>query len=113
MAVGFGGMIGTLLRAGIYSLVPGGLGLWAVNLAGSFILGFVVNRIMDRSAELRLFVTTGMIGSFTTFSTFSADWFYYLEHSFLWGLTFGLGMTICSVAFAAAGLWLGRRGRVL
>lgn len=113
LAVGSGGMIGTLLRAVIYSWVPMGIGLWAVNLVGSFLLGFVVSRIMNKSAELRLFVTTGLIGSFTTFSTFSADWFVRLEQSLVQGLAFGLGMTICSVAFAATGLWLGRRGRML
>ena len=105
-------MIGTLLRAGIYSWVPVGMGLWIVNLAGSFVLGFVVSRMANKSAELRLFVSTGLIGSFTTFSTFSGDWFHRLDQSLWLGMAFGIGMTACSVAFAASGIWLGRRRRL-
>lgn len=109
-AVGAGGMIGALLRAGVYGAVPGGAGLWAVNLLGSFLLGFVAMRLSGKSAELRLFISTGLLGSFTTFSAFSSDWFHYLESSLVTGIVFGIAMAACSVAAAAAGLWLGRKG---
>ena len=47
-----------------------------VNLAGSFLMGVVVEVVASRfgtSNELRLFLATGVLGGFTTFSTFSLD----------------------------------------
>ena len=102
-------MAGALLRAWIYAGVPGGFGIWTVNLAGSFLIGIAAARLAGKSAELRLFVSTGLIGSFTTFSAFSGDWFYYLNLSIVQGMVFALLMTILCVASAALGLWAGRK----
>ena len=110
LAVGFGGMLGSLLRAGVYMAVTGGLGLWVVNLVGSFLIGMAAVRLSRQSAELRLLVSTGLLGSFTTFSAFSADWFHHLESSIWWGLAFAGSMTAVCVVSAAAGLWIGRKG---
>ncbi|WP_142827300.1 fluoride efflux transporter FluC [Planococcus soli] len=110
LAVGVGGMAGALLRAGIYMAVAGGLGLWLVNIAGSFLIGVAAVRLARKSAELRLLVSTGLLGSFTTFSAFSADWFHYLESSVWVGLAFAGSMTVACIASAATGLWIGRRG---
>lgn len=110
LAVGFGGMAGALLRAGIYMAVGGGLGLWLVNIVGSFLIGVAAVRLARKSAELRLSVSTGLLGSFTTFSAFSADWFHYLESSVWMGLAFAGSMSVACIASAAAGLWIGRRG---
>ena len=103
-------MAGSLLRAGIYMAVPGGVGLWLVNITGSFLLGLAAIRLRRQSAELRLLVSTGLLGSFTTFSAFSADWFYYLESSIWSGMAFAGGMTAICIASAAVGLWFGRKG---
>jgi CrcB protein len=102
-------MAGALLRAWIYAVVPVGFGIWTVNLAGSFLIGVAAGRLASKSAELRLFVSTGLIGSFTTFSAFSGDWFYYLNRSIVQGMAFALLMTILCVAAAALGLWAGRK----
>lgn len=110
LAVGLGGMIGSLLRAGIYIVAAGGPALWLVNVAGSFLIGVAAVRLTRKSAELRLLVSTGLLGSFTTFSAFSADWFHHLESSIWWGMAFASGMTVSCIASAAAGLWIGRRG---
>ncbi|TWT02246.1 CrcB family protein [Planomicrobium sp. CPCC 101079] len=110
LAVGLGGMAGALLRAWIYTAVPVGFGIWTVNLAGSFLIGIAAAWLAGKSAELRLFVSTGLIGSFTTFSAFSSDWFHYLDRSLLQGLVFAVGMTTGSVGSAAFGLWIGRKG---
>jgi CrcB protein len=59
-------------------------GTLAVNLIGSFILGFVVQYALehrDFSPELRLFLTAGFCGGFTTFSTFSVETFDLLEYA--------------------------------
>ena len=103
-------MAGSLLRAGIYMAVAGGLGLWLVNIAGSFLIGIAAVRLARKSAELRLLVSTGLLGSFTTFSAFSADWFQYLQLSIWLGMAFAGIMTVACIASAAAGLWIGRKG---
>ena len=110
LAVGFGGMAGTLLRVWIYAVVPGMFSLWAINIIGSFLLGFAVMKLIGKSAELRLFISTGLLGSFTTFSAFSNDWFRTLESSVVAGAVYGVAMTAAAVAAAVGGLWLGRRG---
>lgn len=103
-------MAGTLLRVWIYAVVPGMLSLWVINIIGSFLLGFAVMKLGGKSAELRLFISTGLLGSFTTFSAFSNDWFRTLESSVVAGAVYGVAMTAAAVVAAAAGLWLGRRG---
>lgn len=107
---GAGGMAGSLLRAWIYAAVPGMVSLWLINIIGSFLIGFAVMKLSEKSAEMRLFISTGLLGSFTTFSAFSNDWFRALENSVVIGAFYGLAMTAAAVAAAAAGLWLGRKG---
>lgn len=52
-------------------------GTLAINVAGSFLMGGVVGLFAARSLvggqDLRLFLTTGILGGFTTFSAFSLD----------------------------------------
>lgn len=113
LAVGLGGIIGALLRVGVYATVPGGFGIWAVNLTGSFLIGLAAARLAGSSAELRLFVSTGLLGSFTTFSAFSSDWFHYLDRSPVQGVAFAVCMTFGAIGAAAFGLWIGRKGSAL
>lgn len=110
LAVGFGGMIGSLLRASIYAGVGSFAGLWTVNLLGSLLIGFVAGRFRGKSAPFRLFVSTGLLGSFTTFSAFSAEWFSLIDRSFTSGLLLAFVMTMFSIIAAAIGLKIGRKG---
>ncbi|MFP3358791.1 CrcB family protein [Planococcus sp. SIMBA_143] len=112
LAVGFGGMAGSLLRTAVFQFAGAGLGLWLANILGSFIIGIAAARLVNRSAGTRLFVSTGLIGSFTSFSAFSADWFRLLESSLLTGIMYALGMTAASIVAAALGLLAGRKGAV-
>ncbi|WFU07919.1 fluoride efflux transporter CrcB [Rhizobium sp. CB3090] len=51
-------------------------GTVAVNIVGSLVMGLLTEYFVLRSGlsqELRLFLTTGVLGGFTTFSTFSLD----------------------------------------
>jgi CrcB protein len=53
-----------------------------VNVAGSFLMGIIVEIILHRfdgSPELRTFAATGVLGGFTTFSAFSLDFALLLE----------------------------------
>ena len=81
LAVALGGAIGASLRYGSGLLIvrlAGGaypLGTLFVNVIGSLIMGAVASHFLVRgsSDELRLFVMTGLLGGFTTFSAFSLE----------------------------------------
>jgi CrcB protein len=48
----------------------------AINIAGSFVLGFLLPVGEDLSAPIRNGLTIGLLGGFTTFSTFAVEIFY-------------------------------------
>ena len=105
--VGFGGFIGTVARflisryfqVNISSLFP--WGTFFVNILGCLIIGMVYG-ISEKgdflSPEARLFLTVGICGGFTTFSTFSNDAFLLLKQqewirfAFYTSLSFFLGL---------------------
>jgi len=79
--VGLGGFFGAILRFGVtgwvhshtYTRFP--LGTLVVNIAGSFLLGLLM-ALMDSyiiPAPFRSFLTIGLLGAFTTFSTFTYE----------------------------------------
>ena len=76
-----GGGIGAAARHGINRLglvlLGPGFPWWtmAVNVAGSFLIGLLAGLFgaMETGRNLRLFLTTGVLGGFTTFSAFSLD----------------------------------------
>jgi CrcB protein len=78
-----GGGIGSLLRFGVYHLARLWLppsfpfGTFLVNVLGGLAAGLVAGAMLQRSAggadPLYLFVMTGVLGGFTTFSAFSVD----------------------------------------
>ena len=88
---------------------------WAtlfVNVVGSLAMGLLIGWLVKRtgtSAEIRLFLATGLLGGFTTFSAFSLDVANLWERGAL-GLAFGyiLSSVLFSVAAVFAGLWLSR-----
>ncbi|KQS63319.1 hypothetical protein ASG39_15630 [Rhizobium sp. Leaf371] len=82
LLVALGGASGSVLRylAGIASVRLMGAGFpWGtlfVNVTGSFLIGVlseVIARRFGASPELRLFLVTGILGGYTTFSAFSLD----------------------------------------
>ncbi|MDQ6987043.1 MAG: fluoride efflux transporter CrcB [Mariprofundaceae bacterium] len=82
LAVAAGGAIGASLRwllAGAIQRAAGGAfpwGTFAVNALGSFLLGFLFVYLIERSTTgelLRLLLTVGLLGAFTTFSTYSLE----------------------------------------
>ncbi|WP_338753815.1 CrcB family protein [Bacillus sp. FJAT-52991] len=75
MIVAAGGAIGAVFRYLISLLVsntnsPFPFGALIVNLVGSFLLGWVASSL---SVNYQLFIGTGVLGGFTTFSTFSVE----------------------------------------
>lgn len=79
--VAAGGALGALARYAISDAIhitPGSFP-WAtfwINVAGSLALGLLLLLLVERAPRqhtLRLFLTTGFLGAFTTFSTFAVD----------------------------------------
>jgi fluoride exporter len=80
--VALGGAIGSALRYGVNlsarALVGNDFpwGTLTVNVLGSFLMGLLVSILTERftdQPDLRLFLATGVLGGFTTFSAFSLD----------------------------------------
>ena len=101
LSIAFGGAAGALLRYGVSGLISrsfsGGfpLGTLAVNLIGSFLIGLLwgVLEIVTISQNVRLFIFIGLLGSFTTFSTFSLENFSMLRDGEYW-------LVLCNVALS-------------
>lgn len=88
-------------------------GTLAVNVLGSFLLGLVMEEGLRSSmftAEVRVGITVGFMGGFTTFSTFSFETVRLLEEgSFLQaGANVLLNVAVC-LAFAFLGIFLARQ----
>jgi CrcB protein len=73
LLVAAGGFLGAVARHGVAVAVggPTGVGTLAVNAVGSFALGLLITRAA--ATRTRLFVGTGALSSFTTYSTFVGD----------------------------------------
>ena len=87
-------------------------GTLAVNIAGSFIMGLFVELLARRfggSAELRLFIATGILGGFTTFSAFSLDVAVLYERGAVAQAAFYVAASIVIAVLALfLGMWLGK-----
>ena len=87
--ISIGGAIGALLRYGVsgiaqrFSNSEFPLGTLAVNLTGSSIIGvfWVISESVMISQNFRIFIFIGILGSFTTFSTFTLESFHLLRDS--------------------------------
>jgi len=81
LAIFAGGSAGAVARALVGEALPHDPGTWpwatfAVNVAGAFILGWLITRLQERtppSAYRRPLLGTGFCGALTTFSTFQVE----------------------------------------
>lgn len=113
LAVGSGGFIGALARVYLNGLishkVPHDLpfGTLGVNLIGSFIMGLLVAYFMYTtffSLHVKSFLSTGILGALTTYSTFAIESFLLLEEGhLLLGLTNILLNSFGTVTMAGIG----------
>ena len=94
-------------------------GTLIVNVLGSFLMGFLAGYFAYRTGlplpqHLRLFLTTGILGGFTTFSAFSLDAALLLERHAYWpAAVYVLGSVILSLVGLFVGLSLFRTGAIL
>ena len=116
LAVGLAGALGALLRHGLVALgARWDLGsfpwvILLINGVGSLALGALVgaHAVGAVSTELRVAVGAGLLGGFTTFSTFSVDTVRLAERSPGWAVANVVASVGVGLAAAAVGLRWGR-----
>jgi CrcB protein len=118
MLVFLGGGLGAVSRYGlqgvVYRFFPSffPLGTLLVNASGSFLIGFLMVALEERflvNPSLRLFLTIGILGGYTTFSSFSYETIALLrDGQMLYGGINIAGSLICCLAAAYGGVLLGR-----
>ena len=117
IAVGAGSFIGGIARY-LVSLAMKGISKgfpWAtllVNLLGCLIIGLLwgfLSRNASESTSWGLFLTVGLCGGFTTFSTFSKEAFTMLQTGQIWGFASYIALSILAgIALVAIGYYLFR-----
>ena len=110
LAVFIGGGIGAVLRwqfqhyLNVSDKIP--WGTFTANMLGGLIVGICLALAARLSADTRLFVVTGILGGFTTFSALSAEIFHLgLRGEYVAAIGYGfgsllLGVCLCWVGFA-------------
>lgn len=102
-----GGAIGTVLRYLVTLFVPTTIVLWLVNGVGSFLMGCLQAYFSKQvSSKWKLFLTTGILGAFTTFSAFSSQWFELMTYSLVLAVLYMVGMTLFCTVIASFGYLL-------
>ena len=118
LAIGSGGFIGAILRVylngAISQKVPHLLpfGTLGINLIGSFIMGILIAYFMYTtlfSMHLKSFLSTGLLGAFTTYSTFAIESFLLLNGGhFILAATNIIVSALGSVFMAGSGFYLAK-----
>ncbi|MCM2293692.1 fluoride efflux transporter CrcB [Allorhizobium sp. BGMRC 0089] len=116
--VAVGGGIGSVLRywTGVIAVRLFGpflpWGTFAVNIVGSFCIGLLAEMIarkFNASMDMRMFLVTGVMGGFTTFSSFSLDAISLAQRGDLaWSAAYVLGSVGLALCAVFAGLGVGR-----
>lgn len=108
LAIGVGGALGSIARYGVTLLIRGALGIALINILGCLLIGLLAGALASNRISVpavwRDFVFVGLLGGFTTFSTFGLD-------SFILGRSHSAGLAVFNVAGQVAGgllaVWIG------
>jgi CrcB protein len=118
VAVGVGGGLGALIRYFMAGAVqpswwPGfPFGIFVVNITGGLVMGLITELAalkIQMTPEMRAFLTTGILGGYTTFSTFSLDSALLMERgAYMQAAAYIVGSVAFSIVALFAGLWIVR-----
>jgi CrcB protein len=119
-AIYAGGVLGALGRVGLAQATPHGPGGWpwgtfAVNMAGALLLGYFFARLRDHPEDslAHPFLTTGICGTLTTFSTMQLELFEMVDGGHVAVAVAYLAATLAAgYLFVRAGIALERRPEV-
>lgn len=116
LLVGGGGFLGAVSRyelGNLFKIPPDGFpfNTFIINLSGSFVLGFVLTLIVGRTIRptinnWRLFLATGFIGAYTTFSSFAYEILTLYRQG---NIAMGLLYSFASLSVGLLCVWLGAR----
>lgn len=98
-------IVGTLIARWYTGLFP--LATFSINVTGSFLIGLLMMVFLNRPsipANWRLFLVTGILGGYTTFSSFEWEMFASLRGG---ALAIALSYAAASVVVGLIGVWLG------
>lgn len=121
LAIGLGGMIGSVCRYSISLLFTGDpesfpFETLIVNLIGCFLLSFFLNKSQFKqtlSPLIFISLTTGLIGSFTTFSTFAVETVILFDFSLFLALVYMLVSIFGGLLFCYFGYRCATRKKIL
>ena len=115
-----GGFLGTLVRYLLSLALPewGGMPwpIFLINVVGAFILGWLLAFLARRGPDagrrrtVRLFAGTGVLGGFTTYSTFAVGTDGLFVTGDVWpGIAYAVATVVVGAAASLAGILLGAR----
>ncbi|MEA2072385.1 MAG: CrcB family protein [Campylobacterota bacterium] len=116
LAIGSGGFLGATLRAYLNGVINSKVahtlpfGTLGVNLLGSFIMGslfayFMYTNVL--SVHMKSFLTTGLLGALTTYSTFAMETFWLIEGGSLLLAATNMALNVFGTVFmAGSGFYL-------
>ncbi|WP_368985195.1 CrcB family protein [Caldifermentibacillus hisashii] len=117
--VGLGGIIGSLLRYVVTVLTVNftyyhfPLSTFIVNVIGSFLLGFLSSYFLEkefRQRKMYTAITTGVIGSFTTFSAFTNEIVRFIcDANYTIGMIYLFLSILLGLSFSYLGMSMGRK----
>lgn len=113
LAIALGGAVGALLRywvsSGVYSILGRDFpyGTLTVNAVGSLLMGLLTILMLERMSvgpEMRGALLIGLLGAFTTFSTFSMETLFLIEQGDVFKAVLNV---LLSVVVCISAAWLG------
>ena len=114
VGAGIGGMVRHFMNIWVARLAGTHFPMhtFAINVTGSLVMGMVASWFALKggaTGHLRLFLATGILGGYTTFSSFSLDAVLLWErHDYLLATYYIGGSVVLSLLGLVAGLWIVR-----